>query len=153
MPITAVGLFANQGAADRVVRDLDASDFPSKEVRALAEPLELPVTGVDSFPRTHFEAGLGRELKAIGASDRETKVYVQGVQRGGVLVFATGSAERVNDAAELMNRDGAMEVEELFGREPNTANIVGEEAPALDAGSTQAGRIRQAGGGAQMFAW
>jgi hypothetical protein len=153
MSKTAVGLFEHPGVADQVVHDLDARSFPRNEIRILGEPREMSGDGVTSIPRTDFEVGLNRELKAIGASDREARAYVQGVRRGGVLVFASGSNEQVNDAAEIMNRHDAIEVEELIGNEPEMASAVtGNMTPILD-GSTQTGRISQTGGGARMFVW
>lgn len=161
MSKTAVGLFENPSVADQVVHDLDASDVPRNGIRTLVEPLDMDVTGVMSFPHTEFEAGLDRELRAIGASERETNAYAQGVRRGGVLVFATGSNKEVDNAAEIMNRHGAMEVEELVGREPSsgsmtesgTGSMIGEGAPPAFDSSPQTGRIRQTGGGARMFVW
>jgi hypothetical protein len=97
--------------------------------------------------------GLDREIQAIGASEREANAYVQGVRRGGVLVFATGSNEAVGNAAEIMNRHNAIEVEELVGNEPETGSTVTENmTPILD-GSSQTGRVSQPGGGARMFVW
>jgi hypothetical protein len=153
MSKTAVGLFEHPGVADQVVHDLDARAFPRNEIRILGEPREMSGDGVTSIPRTDFEVGLDRELKAIGASDREARAYVQGVWRGGVLVFASGSNEQVNDAAEIMNRHNAIEVEELIGNEPKTGStMTGNMTPMLD-GSPQTGRISQPGGGARMFVW
>ena len=71
MSKTAVGLFEHPGVADQVVHDLDARAFPRNEIRILGEPREMSGDGVTSIPRTDFEVGLNRELKAIGASDRE----------------------------------------------------------------------------------
>ena len=153
MSKTAVGLFENPGVADQVVHDLDARAFPRNEIHILGEPREMSGDGVTSIPRTDFEVGLDRELKTIGASEREANAYVQGVRRGGVLVFATGSNEQVDSAAEIMNRHGAVEVEELNGREPNTGSMIDENMPAIHDISPQTGRIRQSGGGARMFVW
>jgi hypothetical protein len=153
MSKTAVGLFENPGVADQVVHDLDARAFPRNEIHILGEPREMSGDGVTSIPRTDFEVGLDRELKTIGASEREANAYVQGVRRGGVLVFATGSNEQVDSAAEIMNRHGAVEVEELIGREPNTGSMIDENMPAIHDISPQTGRIRQSGGGARMFVW
>jgi hypothetical protein len=139
--------------ADQVAHDLEVSGFPRDDVRALVESRDMTVTGVMSFPRTDFEVDLGRDLKAIGASEEEAKAYVQGVRRGGVLVFATGSNEKADIAADIMNRHGAMEVEELIGRELNPGGMVGENAPLGHESRVQTGRIRQAGGGARMFVW
>jgi hypothetical protein len=150
---TAVGLFENPGAANRVVHDLDVSAFPRNEIRILGEPRDMAATGVMSTPRTDFEVGLNRELKTFGATEREANAYVQGVRRGGVIVFATGSNEEVDNAAQVMNRHGAVEVEELIGREPGTGGMIDETVPAIDDSSTQTGRISQTGGGARMFVW
>ena len=149
MSKTAVGLFENPGLADQVVHDLEVSGFPRNDVRVLSEPRDMAVTGVMSTPRSDFEVDLGRELKAIGASEQEAKAYVQGVRRGGVLVFVTGSNEKVDNAAEIMNRHFAIEVEELIGSEPN----LGENVPLVHESPLQTGRIRQAGGGARLFVW
>lgn len=46
-----------------------------------------------SFPRLDFETELIRELTKIGATKAEAQAYVEGLRRGGALVFATGSDE------------------------------------------------------------
>ena len=153
MSKTAVGLFENPGVADQVVQDLDARAFPRKEVRVLREPLGLAVADVSSTPHTDFEVGLDRELKAIGATEGEAKAYVQGVRRGGVLVFATGSNDEVDNAAEIMNRHCAIKVEELIGREPHNGSMIGGNVPAVHDSSMQTGRVRQQGDGVRMFVW
>jgi hypothetical protein len=153
MSRTAVGLFENPGVADQVVHDLDASAILPSEIRTLGEPMDMAVSGAMSFPHTDFEVGLDRELKAIGASEREANAYAQKVRRGAVLVFATGSDEAVDSAARIMNRRGAIEVEELTGREPNIGSMIAENVAPVDDGPTQTGRIRQQGGGARMFVW
>ena len=153
MSKTAVGLFESPGVADQVVHDLDARAYPRNEIRILKEPLGMPVTGVTGIPHTDFEVGLGRDLKAIGATEPEANAYVQGVRHGGVLVFATGTSEQVDHAAEIMNRHDAMEVQELIGSEPHPESMPAETmTPKLD-GSAQTGRISQPGGGARMFVW
>jgi hypothetical protein len=153
MSKTAVGLFENPGLADQVVRDLEASGFPRNDVRIIGEPRDMPGTGVMSTPRTDFQVELDRDLRKIGATEPEAKAYVLGVKRGGVLVFATGSNEKVDNAAEIMNRHGAQEVEELIGREPNPDSLISENVPPVHDSSVQTGRTRQAGGGARLFSW
>ena len=75
------------------------------------------------------------------------------MRRGGVLVFATGLNEEVDNATQIMNRHGAIEVEKLIGRELNTSGIIDESMPAVHDISPQTGRIRQSGGGARIFVW
>ena len=100
------------GLVDEVVREIEALGIPRKEVRRLTEPATFEVTGVMSFPRLDFEVDLVRELTRIGATKAESQVYIEGLRRGGALVFATGSDEKVEAAADIMNRHGAMEIEE-----------------------------------------
>ena len=77
-----------------------------------------------SFPRLDFEVDALRELTRIGATQAEAQPYVQGLRRGGALVFATGSDEKVDAAADLMNRRGAVEIEEINGLEPQLTGMV-----------------------------
>lgn len=157
MPKTAVGLFENADVAEQVAHDLEAGGFPRSEIRVLKEPLSMPVTDGSMVPRTDFAVGLGRELETMGASAEEANAYVEGVRLGGVLVFATGSGEDVDRAAETMNLHGGKEVEEVTGREPR-AQAAGGSLPLDRAGVTvkrgmQTGRIRQSGDGVRMFVW
>jgi len=153
MSKTAVGLFEKPGSVDEVVRELTASGIPQKDVRVLGEPREMAGSGVMSTPRTDFEVELTRELKTIGAADADAEAYVRGVRRGGVMVFATGSPERADAAAEIMNHHCAVEIEELIASVPHLPSTVGNDvAPARD-GSVQVGRVRSPGAGARLFVW
>jgi len=153
MSKTAVGLFKNRGLADQVVHDLEASGFPRNDVRILSEPMDMAVTGVMSTPHTDFQVDLNRDLRKIGATDQEANDYVQGVRHGGVLVFASGPDEKIDAAAEVMNRHSPIEVEELTGGELNLPSTAGETVSRVQGSSVLTGRTRQAGGGARMFSW
>jgi hypothetical protein len=153
MPKTAVGLFQHPGVVDEVVREIEALGFPRNEVRTLGEPLSFDVTGVMSFPRLDFEVDLIRELTRIGATQAEAQAYVEGLRRGGALVLTTGSDDKVDAAAEIMNRHGAVEIEESSGPEPHLPLVVHESMTPIRDRSVMAGRIRQADGGASFFVW
>jgi hypothetical protein len=153
MPKTVVGLFENPGLVDGVVREIEALGFPRNEVRALAEPKAFDVTGVMSFPRLDFEVDLIRGLTRIGATRTEAQAYVKGLRRGGALVFATGSDEKVEAAANVMNRDGAVEIEKSSGPEPQLPSAVLESMAPMRDSSVQAGRVRESGDGACFFVW
>jgi hypothetical protein len=114
MPKTVVGLFENAQIVDDAVREIEALGFPRQEVRTMREPANFDVTGVMSFPRLDFEVDLNRELTRIGATIPEAQAYVEGLRRGGALAFATGPDEKVDAAGNIMNRLGAMEVEEIL---------------------------------------
>jgi hypothetical protein len=153
LPKTSVGLFKNSSLADQVVRDLEASGFPRNDVRILSESLDMAGRGVKDIPNIDFAVSLNRDLRKIGASGPEAEAYVKGVRHGGVLVFASGSNERIDAAAEIMNQHSPVEVEELAGGVLNLPSTTGENVTPTHAGSVQTGRVRQSGSGARVFAW
>ena len=153
MSKTAVGLFENRGLADEVVHDLETGGFPRNEIRILGESLDMAVTGVMSTPRNDFQVDLNRDLRKIGATEPEAEAYVEGVRHGGVLVFASGPDEKIEAAAEIMNRHSPIEVEELTGGALDLPSRSGENVPRAHDSSVQTGKTRHAGGGARMFSW
>lgn len=154
MPKTAVGLFNSADVADEIVRNIEALGIPRREVRAVAEPLDMAVTGVMSMPHLDFEVDLGRELLRMGATRSEADAWVDGVRHGGVLVLATGEPERVDAAAEIMKRHDADEVDEVVGSEPQIPVEPDKGlAPSGGAGSLQAGRVRYGSENVGMFVW
>jgi len=58
-----------------------------------------------------------------------------------------------NSASDIMNRHGALQVEELAGKEPDTAATIDREARLVYARSSQADEVCQSAGGARMFVW
>jgi hypothetical protein len=151
MSKTAVGLFENRDIADQVVRDLEASGLPRNDVRVLSEPRDMAVTGVMSTPRNDFQVDLDRDLRTIGATEAEAKAYVQGVRRGGVLVFASGPDEKIEAAAKIMNRHSPVQVEELTGGELHLPSKTGEGMTSVRNSSIHAGRGgRYPGAGARV---
>jgi hypothetical protein len=153
MPKTAVGLFENPGVVDDVVREIEALGFPRNEVRRMEEPATFEITGVMSFPRLDFEVALSRELARIGAAKAEADAHVQGLRRGGALVFATGPDEKVDAAANIMNRRGAVEVGENSGPEPQLPHVALGSMTSMHNSPVQTGRVREPGGGACVFVW
>ncbi|MGA7472202.1 MAG: hypothetical protein WBW60_05695 [Candidatus Sulfotelmatobacter sp.] len=151
MKKTAVGLFENPGSVDEIVRDLEASGFPRNEVRVLSEPREMAGSGAMSTPHTDFEVGLIRDLTALGVIEADAEAYVQGVRRGAVMVFATSSGEKANAATEIMNRHGAVEIEEISGTRPKLPNADASQATPAHDSSIQTGRFRSPGSGTRLF--
>jgi len=153
MTRTAVGLFENSYLVDEIVHDLEASGFPRDGIRVLSEPRDIAGSGMMSTPHTDFEVDLVRELRTMGAAEVEADAYVQGVRRGGVIVFATGSSEKAEAAAEIMNHHRAVEIEELSASEPQLSGAHRDGmAPGCHT-SVQSGRVRSTGGGARLFVW
>jgi len=153
MAKTAVGLFENSESANEVVRDLEATGFLQTDVRVLKEPVEMAGSGLMSTPHTDFEVALTRDLTAFGVLEADAEAYVQGVRRGGVMVFATGSGKKADTATEIMNQHGAVELEEISASRPQLPTSDEDEATAVHVPSVQIGRIRSPGSGARMFVW
>ena len=154
MAKTVVGLFENPGSVDEVVRDLVAIGFPQNDIRILREPEEMAGSGIISIPHTDFEVDLIRELRTIGAAEADAEAYVEGVRRGGVMLFAMGSGEKADASVEIMNRHRAVEIEELGALEPHLPGTHRDDQLARGRkSSVQVGRFRSSGGGARMFVW
>jgi hypothetical protein len=153
MPKTAVGLFENADLVDDVILEIEGLGFPRKEIRTLTEPATFDVTGVMSFPRLDFEVDSIRALTRIGATKAESQAYLEGLRRGGALVFATGSDDRVEGAAGIMNRHGAVEIKETSGPEPQLPGVVRASMTPVGNGPVQTGRTREPGSGACFFSW
>ena len=153
MAKTAVGLFENSELADEVVRDLEATGFLRTDVRILKEPLEMAGSGLMSTPHTDFEVELTRDLTAFGLLEGDAEAYVQGVRRGGVMVFATGLGKKADTATEIMNRHGAVELEEISALRPELPSADHGEQPPVHDLSVQTGRFRSPVSGARLFVW
>jgi len=145
MAKTAVGLFENSGLVDGVVRDLESNGILRKDIRVVSEPLEIAGEGVLSTPRTDFEVDLTHDLMAFGVAEAEAEAYVEGVQRGEVIVFATG--QKAEAAAEIMNRHGAVGIEKVNGAESALPHVDHDPSGQKNGGSSSTSS------GARMFVW
>ena len=153
MPTTAVALFKNPAPVEDVVREIEKLGIAKQEVRTLEEPRTFPVNGVMSFARLDFELELRQALRKIGVTDSEEEDYIRGLRDGGVLVLASGPDDRVEAAAQIMNRQGAVDLEKSGGPEPNLPEPYLEDAVPTRDTRVQAGRIREGGSGAHLFVW
>jgi hypothetical protein len=153
MTKTAVGLFENPSSVDEVVRDLEASGFPSEDVRVLGEPREMTGSGLMNTPHNDFEVELTRDLTMFGVIEADAEAYVQGVRRGGMMIFATGPGEKADAATGIMNRHGAVEIEEISAQAPHLPSADLGDIASSRGTSVQAGRFRSPSTGARLFVW
>ena len=111
MQETAVGIFSNAGVADAVVDSLRAHGIPSQDIRVITAPSGMAGDG--------FGNGFIQDMKAMGVSEFESKVYLEGLGRGSVMVFASGSRMQASEALTVMNEFGAMELDAFAGPNPS----------------------------------
>lgn len=152
MARTAVGLFLDRGQLDAVILELEANGFARQDIRIVEEVLGMTQPGAMSIAHIDFEVDLTRELRSIGASEDGAEGYVEGLRRGGVVVFASASDQKAEMAAQIMNRHNAAEVEELTVTEHNLPMDHSSMSLSRDV-ATQSGRVRPSGGGARLFVW
>jgi len=107
MTKTAVGLFEVATTADEVVAHLLASGFSREEVKLVR--------------RSDYDATPGPEtdiLKIGGLPQEHAGRYWEAVRQGRVLVAVTSADIRADRAAEIMDQDGAIDVEERTAQPP-----------------------------------
>ena len=155
MKKTALGLFPKGVDIGAVVREIEALGFSRNEIQTAEEPASPQVTGVMSFPRLEYEVELGRALNRMGASRQEIEAYIDGIRRGGAVVFATDEDEKkVNAAGDVMEQWGAQEIEATVSAAPN---LPASQYPSVTSVTqnrpVQSGRVRQSNGGARFFVW
>jgi hypothetical protein len=153
MSETAVGLFHNSGVADAVVDALRANGLPSNGVRVLAAPTLLPVDSPTSTPGIDFAAALARDLRSMGASDRDCEAYLAGVKCGNVLVCASGSSAQTDTAVTIMNEYDPLEVEEIVGAAVSAVTGAHLAEDGLHDISSKENRTRAKTAGARVFTW
>jgi hypothetical protein len=153
MPKTAVALFKNPALVEDVVGEIEKLGIPKQEIRTLKNPNRFPVEGVMSFARLDFEVELRHALSEIGVTDSDEEDYIRGLRNGGVLVLASGPDQKVEAAAQIMNRRGAADLELSSGPEPELPEPYLEDRLPDREGSAQIGRTREAGSGVHLFVW
>lgn len=118
----------------------------------MGEAVEIQGSGFMKTPHPDFEVGLIRDLTAFGVVEGDAEAYVQSVRRGGVMVFATGTGKNADQAAEIMNCHGALEIEAISAPRPVLPNAEIVKEIAVRDPSTQTGKMRS-GSGARLFVW
>ena len=103
MQETAVGLFGNTGVADTVVDSLRAHGIPSRAIRVRTAPNGMAANG--------FGSEFRREMKAMGIADHEAEAYLDGLERGHVLIQVTGSRQQAAETLKIMNEFAALEID------------------------------------------
>ena len=166
MAETAVGLFEHPGVADSVVDALRANGLPSNGIRILSKPGAASMGSVGNTPPVDFAAALSKDLLSMGASKWECEAYVDRVQRGNALVFATGSRAQADTAIDVMNAYDPIELKEFAAsataqtgirtgamRTREAVTLKGEEAAVPEGITLSSEKERARSEGARVFSW
>jgi uncharacterized protein (TIGR02271 family) len=121
---TAIGVFKDSVTAERVARELETSGFPAANIQVSHETAGNSYTEGERRSEGGGIAGFFRRL--FGADEDETGYYEGAVRSGNAVVTVDSDERQINQAVDVMNRNGAVDVE----REPAgfTAPAVGGDA-------------------------
>jgi hypothetical protein len=152
MAETAVGLFEQPGTADTVANALRANGFPTSGIRVLSKPAAMLVEGATSTPSVDFTAAISRNLHSMGATDSECRTYLEGLRRGNVIVFATGSHDQAESALGVMSEYEPVEAKEYTSPVPELPSTRVGEIGAHDIRS-KIEHSREKSEGIRVFSW
>ena len=152
MAQTAVGLFEQSHDVDLVLNGLRAEGISSDAIRVLSKPSGMGVNSKTSTPTVDFCSALAKDLRSMGASEAECETYVESLQNGNMMMFVTGTPDKADKAAELMDTYGGAEVEEFAGAVPMLPSMHAGEISASGI-SLKEDRTRAKSVGARVFTW
>ncbi|WP_263359316.1 hypothetical protein [Acidicapsa ligni] len=132
MAETAVGLYGHASTADAVVGALRANGFPAQDIRVIAAPGNA--SGSVDASASDFGTTFAGNLRAFGVNEYESDAYLAGVNRGNVLVYATGSAKQVQEAVAIMDEYEPIEIEQLTTTAPVSTSRASSD-PSSDLGT------------------
>jgi Heat induced stress protein YflT len=178
MPKSAVGLLDNAAAAESAMRALEAEGFTRDDLQLVVNRPDIasgpPVGGPledtasesgagmgTAISTATFHSGIIRALVSLGVPEPDAEEYAEGVRRGGALVVVKAIDPRADHAASILDRQGALRVEEravewTTGGWKRQFAKAGRErglSPKRPESSVQVGRDRTDYGGARIFVW
>lgn len=111
-----VGVFDSKQAMETACRDLQDSGIPNERVQVHSGSPEATL-GSTNFAKSGREHGTGFFDRLFGrvdeGNDRHATLYSEAVRRGGCVVVVDGiSDDRVDEAARILERDGAYDIDE-----------------------------------------
>ncbi|SNB47173.1 YsnF/AvaK domain-containing protein [Geobacter sp. DSM 9736] len=120
MAKTVVGLMDTSQDAQKVLQELVSSGFEREKISIMAE--EGPrqgLKGAEKLRRVEgADAGVGAvpggaigALTRLGMPEQDAHKYAEGVRRGGLLITVTTDNDSADNAASIMRRNGAIDID------------------------------------------
>jgi hypothetical protein len=149
MAITVIGLFEHMPAADAAIRNLVERGFDRERITVIEPGTESELAGSTEI------------LNIASLPPEDAGIYREGLRRGAVLVAALANEEQADLGVEIMDRHGAIDVEERslawekagWQRPALRAAASGMPPPEVEEPTIQVGRSRTTAGGARVFVW
>ena len=134
MASIVVGLFEQRSDAEAALNDLVNSSFDKDHIE-----LKEPYTENSQ----HSLAHLRRDLEHLGVPEGDAKLYEEGVRAGDALEIAHTSDDRADEARDIMNRHGALDIHDAFQQRstvaaPVVAPAAGSRSGTVGTGTTNA---------------
>ncbi len=127
MASLVVGLFEQRSDAEAALNDLVRSNFDRSHIDVKEQYTENSQNSL---------AHLRRELEGEGVPEGDAKLYEDGVRAGDTLEVAHVNDDRADEARDIMNRHGALDIHDAFTQRGNVAAVV----PPLPISSTTQNR-------------
>ena len=105
MASLVVGLFEQRSDAEAALNDLVNSNFDRSHIDVKEQYTENSQNSL---------AHLRRELEGEGVPEADAKLYEDGVRAGDTLEVAHVSDDRADEARDIMNRHGALDIHDAF---------------------------------------
>jgi len=149
MAYTVLGLFDNTSDVAEVKRELKALAIPDSQIHVTQQG-----SATTAAATAHEDKGFWESLKEMFTGDdgyRDVDYYAEGTRRGGVLVSVDVSDERAEEAAEILRRHHAVNIDEraeqwrASGWQYGGASATGTTRSTAAAGTASTATARAAG--------
>ncbi len=132
MASLVVGLFEHSSDAEAALNDLVSSNFDKSHIDVKEQYTENSQNSL---------AHLRREMEGEGVPESDSKLYEEGVRAGDTLEVAHVDDNRADEARDIMNRHGALDIHDAFAQRGGTgivvpANTVSKPVPPMPQSGT-----------------
>jgi len=131
-----VGLFENRPLAEGAIGDLQNLGIRQDDIRENTQGLFD-----QAAPEIGRETGRPASVKLIsdqGVPEEDAEIYAEGVRRGGTLLVVRCAESNADQARDLMDRHGAMDLDQLAEEYRSTGWVRGQAAGrTMTAGRSQ----------------